>query len=139
MKFCIEEEFEKALFIELYNPKSNTLDINFTFNNNLKQRRVNYEIKGGNKKDNSISNESLGFIRNIYLSALRDANRYLTAERCDILSSFFSKLFSDDYKEDMMDEINNKLIKVRFQNLSPNQIMNAFKIILTGKNLKMKK
>jgi len=37
LTFCIEEEFEKALFIELYNPINNTLDINFTFNYNLKQ------------------------------------------------------------------------------------------------------
>ena len=32
LTFCIEKEFEKALFIELYNPINNTLDINFTFN-----------------------------------------------------------------------------------------------------------
>ena len=109
LTFCIEKEFEKALFIELYNPINNTLDINFTFNYNLKQQRVNYEIKGGEKKDNTISNESLGFIRNIYLSALRDANRYLTPGRYNILSSFFSELLSDDDKEEMMGEINNKI------------------------------
>ena len=109
--FCIEEEFEKALFIELYNPIKDTLDINFTFNYNLKQQRVNYEIKGGEKKDNPISSESLGFIRNIYLSALRDANRFLTPGRNNILSSFFSELVSDDAKEEMMDEINKAINK----------------------------
>lgn len=109
LTFCIEKEFEKALFIELYNPKNNTLDINFTFKYNLKQQRINHEIKGGEKRDNSISNESFSFIKNIYLSALRDANRYLTPGRDNILSSFFSKLISDDDKEEMMDEINNNI------------------------------
>lgn len=109
LTFRIEEEFEKALFIELYNPINNTLDINFTFNYNLKQKRINYEIKGGEKKDNPISNESLGFIRNIYLSALRDANRHLTPGRYNILSSFFSELISDEDKEELMDEINNDI------------------------------
>lgn len=88
---------------------NNTLDINFTFNYNLKQQRVNYEIKGGEKKYNTISNESLGFIRNIYLSALRDADRYLTPGRYNILSSFFSELLSDDDKEEIIDKINDKL------------------------------
>lgn len=106
LTFYIEEEFEKALFIELYDPLNNTLNINFTFNYNLKQQRVNYEIKGGTKKDNPISNESLGFLRNIYLSALRDADKYLTPGRYNILSSFFSELVSDEDKEEMMDEIN---------------------------------
>lgn len=109
LTFRIEEEFEKALFIEMYNPINNALDINFTFNYNIKQQRVNYEIKGGEKKDNPISNESLGFIRNIYLSALRDANRYLTPGRYNILSSFFSELISDEDKEEMMNEINNNI------------------------------
>lgn len=109
LTFRIEEEFEKALFIELYNPINNTLDVNFTFNYNLKQKRINYEIKGGEKKDNPISNESLGFIRNIYLSALRDANRHLTPGRYNILSSFFSELISDEDKEELMDEINNDI------------------------------
>lgn len=107
--FCIEEEFEKALFIELYNPINNTLDINFTFNYNIKNQRVKYEIKGGEKKDNPISNEILGFIRNIYLSALRDANRYLTPGRYNIISSFFSELVSEDDKEKMMNEINTNI------------------------------
>ena len=111
LTFCIEKEFEKALFIELYNPTNKTLDIKFTFKYNLKQQRINHEIEGGEKKDNPVSNESLSFIRNIYLSALRDATRYLTPGRDNILSSFFSKLISDEDKEEMMDEINNKINK----------------------------
>lgn len=109
LTFSIEEEFEKALFIELYNPIDNTLDINFTFNYNLKQQRMTHEIKGGANKDNPIANDTFNFIRNIHLSALRDANRYLTPGRNNILSSFFSELSSDDEKETMMNEINDKI------------------------------
>jgi len=40
---------------------------------------------------------------------LRDANRYLTPGRYNILSSFFSELLSDDDKEEIIDKINDKL------------------------------
>ena len=40
---------------------------------------------------------------------MRDANRYLTPGRDNILSSFFSKLISDEDKEEMMDEINSNI------------------------------
>ena len=109
LSFNIEKEFEKALFIELFNPIDDTLDINFKFNYNLKQERVNYEINGGVNKDNPVSNEIFNFIKNIYLSALRDVNRYLTPGRNNILSSYLSEVVSEDNKEKMMDEINDKI------------------------------
>ena len=116
LTFCIENEFEKAVFIELYNPINNTLNLNFTFNYNLKQQRVNYEIKGGEKKDNNINNDIFNYIRNIHLDALRDANRYLTPGKNNILSTFFSELTSDKKKEEMMNQINTTINESQISN-----------------------
>ena len=110
LSFGIDDEFEKALFIELFNPKNKSLDINYTFNYNLEQDKVDHAIYGGENKDNNFSNEIFNFIKIIYLSALRDANRYLTPGRQNILSSFFSELVSEDEKEEMMEEINGFIV-----------------------------
>lgn len=107
--FCPVEDFEKAVFIELYNPTTKTLDLRFTFSYNAKKERVQSKVFGGSTKENPISDEIFDFILNIYLSALRDANRYLTPGRHNILSSFFSKLVSDEDKKEMMNEINNNI------------------------------
>lgn len=109
LSFCPVEDFEKAVFIELYNPTTKTLDLRFTFSYNAKKERVQSKVFGGSTKENPISDEIFDFILNIYLSALRDANRYLTPGRHNILSSFFSKLVSDEDKKEMMNEINNNI------------------------------
>lgn len=109
LSFCTVEDFEKAVFIELYNPVTKTLDLTFTFSYNTKKERVQSKVFGGPTKENPVSDEIFDLILNIYLSALRDANRYLTPGRENILSSFFSKLVSEEDKQEMMGEINNNI------------------------------
>lgn len=109
LSFSTEKTREKAIFIELYNPETKTLDLTFIFSYNTKKERIQSKVFGGPTKENPIPDELFDLILNIYLSALRDANRYLTPGRDNILSSFFSKIVSDKDKKEMMNEINNNI------------------------------
>lgn len=114
--FSIKNDYERACFIELYNASTDTLDIHFRFNLNNKSpiEKINSNIWGGENEGQNIPNEIFQLFINVYLSALRDAKKYLTPGRFNILGKFLSdideKKFSEEYnKEEMIDELNNKI------------------------------
>ena len=114
--FSIKNDYERACFIELYNASTDTLDIHFRFNLNNKSpiEKINSNVWGGENEGQNIPNEIFQLFINVYLSALRDAKRYLTPGRSNILGQFLSdideKKFSEDYdKEEMIDDLNNKI------------------------------
>lgn len=73
LSFAIDEDYERAYFIELYNAKNDTLDLHYRFsiNNNLPLERINVEIWGGENEGQNIPNEIFQLFINVYLGALR--------------------------------------------------------------------
>jgi len=108
--FEIEKEIEKAVFSDLYNINPNSsedsLSITYIFSFNQQLNKIKSKVFGGYTKDNKVSDEIFDYITNFHLSALRDANRFLTPGRYNILSSFFSDLKDDNEKSKLINEIN---------------------------------
>lgn len=115
LTFTIEKNIEKAIFSELYSLKNNLendfLFITYIFSYDEKLNKIRSKVFGGINKDNPIPDEIFDYLLNFYLSALRDANRYLTPGKNNILSSFFSDLKSNKDKSDLIDEINENIKK----------------------------
>ncbi|WP_042703478.1 ATP-dependent endonuclease [Methanobrevibacter arboriphilus] len=115
--FKINDEFEKACFIELYNPKNDCLELNFRYNLNTSApiERINYKIWGGENEGQNISNEVFQLFYHVYLGALRDARRHLHPGRNSKLAQFFSKIdskeLSHDFDKDEMIKSLNEAIK----------------------------
>lgn len=119
--FEIDEEIESAIFLELFNPQTNSLEITFKYNYNEIYDRVYSEVRGVNK-ENSIPNELFQFIYNINLDALRDANRFLSPGRYNIISDFFKEAINENEQKEIMEEINNFISKSE-----ANKLINKYK------------
>lgn len=107
--FEIENDIEKAIFLDLYDPKKNNLNLYFKFYYNEKLERIQSDCFGGANKDNPIHYEIFDYILNIYLSALRDAERYLTSGKPNIISKLLSKTILNKDKKHLMNEINKEI------------------------------
>lgn len=116
LSFSINNDYERACFIELYNANTDALDIHFRFNLNNKSPigKINSTIWGGENEGQNIPNEIFQLFINVYLGALRDAKKYLSPGRFNILGQFLSdideKKFSEEYDKDkMIDDLNNRI------------------------------
>jgi|GEM_PF-6062993 putative ATP-dependent endonuclease of OLD family len=109
LKFEIQQDFEIAVFLDLYNPEDNSLDLYFKFHYNEKLNKIQSFYYGGANKDNPVHSEIFDSIFNIYLGPLRDAERYLTSGKPNIIGKLFSKVVSDEKKEEWMDELNKNI------------------------------
>lgn len=116
LSFSIINDYERACFIELYNANTDTLDIHFRFNLNNKSpiEKISSNIWGGENEGQNIPNEIFQLFINVYLSALRDAKKYLSPGRYNILGQFLDEIdekkFSDEYdKDEMVEDLNNKI------------------------------
>jgi len=112
--FKVEKEIETAIFSDLYyiNPNSQEndfLSITYIFSYNQKLDKIKSKVFGGYNEDNPVSDEIFDYMLNYYLGALRDANRYLTPGRNNILSSFFSDLTDEQEKFNLINEINGNI------------------------------
>ena len=119
--FEIDEYIERAIFLELFNPQNNYLEITFKYTYNEIYDRVYSEVRGVNN-ENSIPNELFQFIYNINLDALRDANRFLSPGRYNILSDFFKEAINENEQEEIMEDINNFISKSK-----ANKLINKYK------------
>lgn len=109
LSFVIEDDFETAVFLDLYNPKNHSLDLYFKWHYNGKLEKIQSYCYGGANNDNPITREIFDYILNIYLGPLRDAERYLTSGKPNIISKLFSKVTSEEDKKIFMDDLNDKI------------------------------
>lgn len=116
LSFDINEDYERAYFIELYNAKQDTLELHYRFsiNNNLPLERINADIWGGENEGQNIPNEIFQLFINVYLGALRDAKKYLNPGRYNYLSQFFEgineKMINKNYdKTEMVFNLNKQI------------------------------
>lgn len=108
LSFKITDDVEMGYFIELYDAETETLDLHFRFE--LKQyskyERIHSEVWGGQNESVNIPSEVFHSFIQVYLGALRDAERYLRPGRYNQLGELIigidEKNFSDDYNRDVM-------------------------------------
>lgn len=141
LSFDIDEDYERAYFIELYNARQDTLELHYRFsiNNNLPLERINIDIWGGENEGQNIPNEIFQLFINVYLGALRDAKKYLNPGRYNYLSQFFegidekminhnfdktemvtnlNKQIEDSSFSEFINEVNNQHISNHLRNVS---------------------
>lgn len=102
LTFKSNSNTEKACFVEMYNPKTDCLEINFkySFKSNFNRDRIVYEIWGGENIGQQISYEVFHLFYHVYLGALRDAERYLRPGRNNKLGEFFSNIHYENLLKD---------------------------------------
>lgn len=104
----IDEEI--GYFIELYDAENKTLDLHFRFS--LKQydkyERVHSEVWGGKNEGANIPSEVYHSFIQVYLGALRDAERYLRPGRYnqlgDLIIGLDERNISENYNRNTMVE-----------------------------------
>lgn len=115
----IDEEI--GHFIELYDCENDSLDLHFRFS--LKQyekyKKIHSDVWGGKNEGVNIPSEVFHSFIQVYLGALRDAERYLRPGRYnqlgDLIIGLDEKNISKDYnREKMVDELNYKIANSEF-------------------------
>ena len=123
LSFEKDEDVEMGYFIELYDAENKTLDLHFRFS--LKQynkyERIHSEVWGGKNEGANIPSEVFHSFIQVYLGALRDAERYLRPGRYnqlgDLIVGIDEENFSGEYNRDeMIDEFNYKITSSKFSN-----------------------
>ena len=110
LSFKITDDVEMGYFIELYDAESETLDLHFRFDlrRYSKYERIHSEVWGGQNEGVSIPSEVFHSFIQVYLGALRDAERYLRPGRYNQLGELVIGIdetnFSDNYNRDDMAE-----------------------------------
>ena len=141
LSFEITDDVEMGYFIELYDANTETLDLHFRFN--LKQyskyERIHSEVWGGQNEGVNIPSEVFHSFIQVYLSALRDAERYLRPGRYnqlgeliigidetnfsdkynrDEMADTFSEIIDDSDFSDFIREVNNRYIATHLDNMT---------------------
>lgn len=110
LSFEITDTVEMGYFVELYDAESETLDLHFRFDlrQYSKYERIHSEVWGGQNKGVNIPSEVFHSFIQVYLGALRDAERYLRPGRYNQLGELIIGIdetnFSDNYNRDEMAE-----------------------------------
>ena len=141
LSFEITDDVEMGYFIELYDANTETLDLHFRFN--LKQyskyERIHSEVWGGQNEGVNIPSEVFHSFIQVYLGALRDAERYLRPGRYnqlgeliigidetnfsdkynrDEMADTFSEIIDDSDFSDFIREVNNRYIATHLDNMT---------------------
>ncbi|WP_413826200.1 ATP-dependent nuclease [Methanobrevibacter sp. UBA337] len=119
-----DNDFERGLFLELYNVDENSLDLYFQYT--LKEdfrgfERVYSNVWGGKKNGNNVPKELLYLFYHVYLGALRDAHRFLEPGNYNKLGKLFSSINSESInekyiKDDMIQQIKTDISKSELSN-----------------------
>lgn len=132
LSFKTTEDIEKAYFIELYDAEKNTLDLHFRFSikKYSKYERIYGEVWGGKNETATIPSEIFHSFIQVYLGALRDAERYLRPGRFnqlgDLISNIDEKGIDEKFnKEKMVEEFSNYMQKSLFSDFI-NQVKNDY-------------
>lgn len=110
LSFKTTEEEEIGYFIELYDAESKTLDLHFRFNLRQyeKYERIHSDVWGGKNEGANIPSEVFHSFIQVYLGALRDAERYLRPGRYnqlgDLIIGLDEENISKKYDRDAMVE-----------------------------------
>lgn len=121
LSFKKDEDKEIGYFIELYDAEKDTLDLHFRFS--LKQygkyERIHSEVWGGQNEGTNIPSEVFHSFIQVYLGALRDAERYLKPGRYNQLGDLIIGLeesnITEEYnREEMVEEFSENIEKSKF-------------------------
>lgn len=121
LSFEKDKNEEIGYFIEMYDAEKDTLDLHFRFS--IKQydkyERIHSEVWGGKNEGAHIPSEVFHSFIQVYLGAIRDAERYLRPGRYnqlgDLIIGLDEKNISNEYKrEDMVEEFSGNIEKSTF-------------------------
>ena len=132
LSFEKDKDEEIGYFIELYDAEKDTLDLHFRFS--LKQyekyERIHSEVWGGKNEGAHIPSEVFHSFIQVYLGALRDAERYLRPGRYnqlgDLIIGLDEKNISEEYiREEMVKQFSKNIEKSIFSNYI-NEVNNQY-------------
>lgn len=102
---------EQELFYDIFNPKTEYLEIHFKYYIKVKnnRKRIYNKVWGGSFEGQQIPDEIFHELYHIYLDPLRDSGRYLHPGRNNILGKFFSKVESEYNKNELIQNLNEQI------------------------------
>lgn len=121
LSFEKDKDEEIGYFIEMYDAENDSLDIHFRFS--IKQydkyERIHSEVWGGKNEGANIPSEVFHSFIQVYLGALRDAERYLRPGRYNQLGDLIIGLdenhISKEYnREEMVEQFSKNIEKSKF-------------------------
>lgn len=112
--FKVEKDIETAWFNDLHvldENGANTLQLHHKYEiiDSKSDKRVKRTVWGGEKEGGTVHYEVRSALRNVYLSAIRDANKNLRPNRGNILGDLYSNITIHDDEEKDLEEKNNLL------------------------------
>lgn len=121
LSFKKDVDEEIGYFIELYDAENDSLDLHFKFSLRQynKYERIYSDVWGGKNEGANIPSEVFHSFIQVYLGALRDAERYLRPGRYnqlgDLVISLDEKNISEEYNRNtMVEEFSNNILDSEF-------------------------
>ena len=121
LSFKKDVDEEIGYFIELYDAENDSLDLHFKFSLRQynKYERIHSDVWGGKNEGANIPSEVFHSFIQVYLGALRDAERYLRPGRYnqlgDLVIGLDEKNISEDYNRNtMVEEFSNNIAESEF-------------------------
>lgn len=121
LSFEKDKDEEIGYFIEMYDAENDSLDLHFRFS--IKQydkyERIHSEVWGGKNEGANIPSEVFHSFIQVYLGALRDAERYLRPGRYnqlgDLIIGLDEENISEEYtREEMVGEFSDNIEDSKF-------------------------
>ena len=121
LSFKKDVDEEIGYFIELYDAENDSVDLHFKFSLRQynKYERIHSDVWGGKNEGANIPSEVFHSFIQVYLGALRDAERYLRPGRYnqlgDLVIGLDEKNISEDYNRNtMVEEFSNNIADSEF-------------------------